>query len=210
VHSYESTPPSNLLSNATPRIRARTHKWSSRVRFRANRTLNLHRRSVASSQVRSAPRRAGGQVYHRRASRARRKPSCLISCSHISPEGRVSALVGRQGAMKPAEANATWQKTWMRCGKSGSNGAFRAIGGSLVSLRTRRAPVGLIRVFKRNAAGTFAIAVFHAQRQRCAVGERPVWQARAPARCLSINLWRRGSVTLLKHLEKFRAPAIAS
>jgi hypothetical protein len=66
--------------------------------------------------------------------------------------------------MKPAEANATWQKTWMRCGKSGSNGAFRAIGGSLVSLRTRRAPVGLIRVFKRNAAGTFAIAVFHAQR----------------------------------------------
>src|SRR6516165_3196927 len=31
-----------------------------------------------------------------------RKPSCLISCSHISPEGSVSALVGRQGAMKPA------------------------------------------------------------------------------------------------------------
>ena len=31
-----------------------------------------------------------------------RKPSCLISCSHASPEGGCGALVGRQGAMKPA------------------------------------------------------------------------------------------------------------
>jgi hypothetical protein len=31
-----------------------------------------------------------------------RKPSCLISCSHISPEGGRSALVGRHGAINPA------------------------------------------------------------------------------------------------------------
>jgi hypothetical protein len=30
------------------------------------------------------------------------KPSCLISCSHRPPEGSVSALVGRHGAIKPA------------------------------------------------------------------------------------------------------------
>jgi hypothetical protein len=29
-------------------------------------------------------------------------PSCLISCSHRSPEGSLSVLVGRHGAMKPA------------------------------------------------------------------------------------------------------------
>jgi hypothetical protein len=28
-------------------------------------------------------------------------PSCLISCSHWSPEGALGAAVGRQGAMKP-------------------------------------------------------------------------------------------------------------
>jgi hypothetical protein len=31
-----------------------------------------------------------------------RKPSCLISCNHASPEGGCGAEVGRQGAMKPA------------------------------------------------------------------------------------------------------------
>jgi hypothetical protein len=31
-----------------------------------------------------------------------RNPSCLISCSHISPEGVWAADVGRHGAMKPA------------------------------------------------------------------------------------------------------------
>ena len=31
-----------------------------------------------------------------------RKPSCLISCSHSSPEGGCGALVGRHGATKPA------------------------------------------------------------------------------------------------------------
>jgi hypothetical protein len=31
-----------------------------------------------------------------------RKPSCLISCSHISPEGGRSAFVGRHGAINPA------------------------------------------------------------------------------------------------------------
>jgi hypothetical protein len=31
-----------------------------------------------------------------------RKPLCLISCSHASPEGGWGALVGRHGAMKPA------------------------------------------------------------------------------------------------------------
>jgi hypothetical protein len=31
-----------------------------------------------------------------------RKPSCLISCSHWLPEGSLSVLVGRQGAMNPA------------------------------------------------------------------------------------------------------------
>ena len=30
------------------------------------------------------------------------KPSCLISCSHAPPDGSVSALVGRHGAMNPA------------------------------------------------------------------------------------------------------------
>src|SRR6266550_8332042 len=30
------------------------------------------------------------------------KPSCLISCSHIGPEGGSWALVGRQGGTKPA------------------------------------------------------------------------------------------------------------
>src|SRR5207342_1410372 len=30
-----------------------------------------------------------------------RKPSCLISCSHSSPEGGCGALIGRHGAMKP-------------------------------------------------------------------------------------------------------------
>src|SRR5262245_38977115 len=31
-----------------------------------------------------------------------RKPSCLISCSHLSPDGSLSVLVGRHGAMNPA------------------------------------------------------------------------------------------------------------
>src|SRR5262249_51422760 len=31
-----------------------------------------------------------------------RKPSCLISCSHGLPEGSLSVLVGRHGAMNPA------------------------------------------------------------------------------------------------------------
>jgi hypothetical protein len=31
-----------------------------------------------------------------------RKPSCLISCSHSLPEGQLSVLLGRHGAMKPA------------------------------------------------------------------------------------------------------------
>ena len=31
-----------------------------------------------------------------------RKPSCLISCSHWPPEGSLSVLVGRHGAMNPA------------------------------------------------------------------------------------------------------------
>jgi hypothetical protein len=31
-----------------------------------------------------------------------RNPSCLISWSHMPPEGSVSVLVGRLGAMKPA------------------------------------------------------------------------------------------------------------
>jgi hypothetical protein len=31
-----------------------------------------------------------------------RKPSCLISCSHSSPDGGCGADVGRHGAMKPA------------------------------------------------------------------------------------------------------------
>src|SRR5262249_8806664 len=31
-----------------------------------------------------------------------RKPSCLISCSHWLPEGRLSVFVGRHGAMNPA------------------------------------------------------------------------------------------------------------
>src|SRR6202521_5590167 len=31
-----------------------------------------------------------------------RKPSCLISCSHCSPEGGCGALMGRHGAMRPA------------------------------------------------------------------------------------------------------------
>src|SRR5215831_12022978 len=30
------------------------------------------------------------------------KPSCLISCSHWLPEGNLSVLVGRHGAMNPA------------------------------------------------------------------------------------------------------------
>jgi hypothetical protein len=30
------------------------------------------------------------------------KPSCLISCSHRSPEGSLSVFVGRHGAMNPA------------------------------------------------------------------------------------------------------------
>jgi hypothetical protein len=29
-------------------------------------------------------------------------PSCLISCSHRSPEGNLSVFVGRHGAMNPA------------------------------------------------------------------------------------------------------------
>jgi len=31
-----------------------------------------------------------------------RKPSCLISCSHWLPDGSLSGLVGRHGAMNPA------------------------------------------------------------------------------------------------------------
>jgi hypothetical protein len=31
-----------------------------------------------------------------------RNPSCLISWSHTPPEGSVSVLLGRHGAMKPA------------------------------------------------------------------------------------------------------------
>src|SRR4051812_13991415 len=31
-----------------------------------------------------------------------RKPSHLISCSHIAPEGGCAAFTGRHGAMKPA------------------------------------------------------------------------------------------------------------
>jgi len=31
-----------------------------------------------------------------------RKPSCLISCSHWLPDGSLSVLVGRHGAMNPA------------------------------------------------------------------------------------------------------------
>src|SRR6266699_1399578 len=31
-----------------------------------------------------------------------RKPSCLISCTHWLPEGSLSVLVGRHGAMNPA------------------------------------------------------------------------------------------------------------
>jgi hypothetical protein len=37
-----------------------------------------------------------------RASEQLRNPSCLISCSHRSPEGGRMADVGRHGAMKPA------------------------------------------------------------------------------------------------------------
>src|SRR5215468_3366535 len=32
-----------------------------------------------------------------------RKPSCLISCSHWLPDGSLSVLVGRHGAINPAE-----------------------------------------------------------------------------------------------------------
>jgi hypothetical protein len=46
----------------------------------------------------------------------RRKPSCLISCSHISPEGSVSALVasppgdeaGREGTLQHSEGSQTF------------------------------------------------------------------------------------------------------
>jgi hypothetical protein len=31
-----------------------------------------------------------------------RKPSCLISCSHWPPDGSLSVLLGRHGAMNPA------------------------------------------------------------------------------------------------------------
>src|SRR5262245_24962162 len=37
-----------------------------------------------------------------------RKPSCLISCSHWLPEGSLSVLVGRHGAMNPAGYAATY------------------------------------------------------------------------------------------------------
>src|SRR5262245_18757184 len=33
-----------------------------------------------------------------------RKPSCLISCSHWLPDGSLSVLVGRHGAMNPARS----------------------------------------------------------------------------------------------------------
>jgi hypothetical protein len=53
-------------------------------------------------QVRSLP----GRLYSRTrlpSFRAiTRKPSCLISCSHSSPEGGCGAGEGRHGAMKPA------------------------------------------------------------------------------------------------------------
>src|SRR6516162_2970402 len=38
-----------------------------------------------------------------------RKPSCLISCGHWLPDGSLSVLVGRHGAMNPA---ARYAATW--------------------------------------------------------------------------------------------------
>src|SRR5262245_48298037 len=50
-----------------------------------------------------------------------RKPSCLISCSHRPPEGSLSVLVGRHGAMKPvARGRNDMADKWRTCAEESS------------------------------------------------------------------------------------------
>jgi|SRR6516162_6867868 hypothetical protein len=43
-----------------------------------------------------------------------RKPSCLISCSQVSPLGGCGALVGRQGGTKPHGKGIAAYRAWAR------------------------------------------------------------------------------------------------
>jgi hypothetical protein len=57
---------------------------------------------VMKRPVRSLPGRLYSLIRPLLLRAMMRKPSCLISCSHWLPEGSLSVLVGRHGAMNPA------------------------------------------------------------------------------------------------------------
>jgi hypothetical protein len=68
----------------------------------------------------------------------------------------------------------------------------------------------LIRVFNAMPAGTFAVAVFHAQRNGAQMESGLFGKLERRHGAFRTAFSVAASVTLLKHLEKFRAPAIAS
>src|SRR6516225_8157341 len=59
------------------------------------------------------------------------KPSCLISCSHWLPDGSLSVLVGRHGAMNPAALGKPGRP---RSGASRWHPARRPLGGGFSGL----------------------------------------------------------------------------
>ena len=64
--------------------------------------LLVHEGLIMKRPVRSLPGRLYSLTRPLLLRAMMRKPSCLISCSHWLPEGSLSVLVGRHGAMKPA------------------------------------------------------------------------------------------------------------
>jgi hypothetical protein len=68
----------------------------------------------------------------------------------------------------------------------------------------------LICVFSAMPAGTFAVAVFHAQRNGAQMESGLFGKLERRHGAFRTTFSVAARVTLLKHLEKFRAPAIAS
>src|SRR5262249_56866555 len=69
-----------------------------------------------------------------------RKPSCLISCSHWPPEGSLSVLVGRHGAMNPAGKVRWNMRKQIELGRDDCNSAELAASATLVSWFSSSAP----------------------------------------------------------------------
>src|SRR5258707_10226625 len=91
--------PGDVISNVGVDRDRRNQLDDARARAKAGQRINDQRKAMGEVI-------AGTAIEpHSRAPSLRamtRKPSCLISCSHISPEGGRSAFVGRHGAINPA------------------------------------------------------------------------------------------------------------